>query len=516
MITSPPTSNPSIPAPMGVAQPQITEPPQAQPSVAPPPSASPQASGSTGIITAMNNLSTVLKQLVEINQKLVASNNLNAQATQQATQQATAQAKAEKAEKDKEVSLQQLEQKIAQIVGKVGQVGGVTNGFAGQLSAIPFGLGSLLASQFSTLMGAADQASSYGASLADLRGLGGSGIGGFAGKGYKSGEAFSIQKAIAMSGGTLGVDQAIASEQRGLGAGLVASVQKLGEALGKQENLGVSLATSLMGQDLSPEQRRAGLSSIQGMLSQRMGGDLSLASTNTTELLRRISESSNKGTSLLQTISDIQKEDALKKGIIASDPIETFNRKLSTQQAGLLLAQQQADAIKSRPDLSLSQQLQLSRYSFMGQSLPPEIADAFKELPLLLGKGKGDLSVIGRGGIASAQAGAEMQIINSALGNSGSIISAIQADTRVRRTNISTQQDYEELGKTGETAAQALGVALTVLSKGVNTLAGAMNKTIEAVEKLTDKFSFGSKVSEQRMKEEINRKPTQQIPGSKL
>lgn len=503
---------------MGVAQPQITEPPQAQPTIAPPTS-TPQATGSGGIITAMNGLAAVLKQLIEINQKLIASNNLNAQATQQATQQATAQAKAEKAEKEKEFNLQQFEQKIAQIMGKVGQVGGVTNGFAGQLSAIPFGLGGLLASQFSTLMGAADQASSYGTNLADLKALGGSGIGGFAGKGYKTGEAFSIQKAIAMSGGsgTLSVDQAIASEQRGLGAGLVASVNKLGDLVGKQGGVGLSLVNSLMGQDLSPEQRRSGLSSIQGMLSQRMGGDLSLASTNTIELLRRISESSGKGTSLLQTISDIQKEDALKKGIIASDPIETFNRKLSTQQAGLLLAQQQAEVIKARPDLNLSQQLQLSRYNFMGQSLPPEIAEAFKELPLLLGKGKGDFSAIGRGGIASAQASAEMQIINSALGNSGSIISAIQADTRVRRTNISTQQDYEELGKTGETAAQALSVGLTVLSKGVNTLAGAMNKTIDAVEKLTDKFSLSNPFSNPFKSEpKPKQEPRKTGEGSKL
>lgn len=487
MITSQPTIN-NIP--MGVAQPQLTEPPLAQPTVAPPTS-TPQATGSTGIITAMNNLSAVLKQLIEINQKLVASNTASAEATKQATAQGQAQVKAEKADKDGGQNLQQLEQKISQIMARAGQVGGLSNGFAGQLSAIPFGIGNLLASQFSTLMGAGDQVAGYSSSLADLKGLGGSGIQGFAGRGYKSGEAFSIQKAIAMSGGALSVDQAIASEQRGLGAGLVASIQKLGDTLGKQSNLGVSLATSLMGQDLSPEQRRAGLSSIQGMLSQRMmSGDLSLASTNTTELLKRINDATSKGTSLLQTISDIQKEDALKKGIIASDPIETFNRKLSTQQASLLLAQQQADVIKARPDLSLSQQLQLSRYNFMGQSLPSDLMDAFKELPLILGKGKGDFSAIGRGGIASAQASAEMQIINSALGNADSIIQAIQADTRVRRTNISTQQDYEALGKTGETAAQALSVGLTVLSKGVNTLAGAMNKTIEAVEKLTEKFSF--------------------------
>jgi len=512
VITSQPTINNM---PMGVAQPQLTEPPLAQPTVAPPTSTS-QATGSGGIITAMNNLAGVLKQLIEINQKLVSTNTASAEATKQATAQAGAQVKAEK-EKDSGANLQQLEQKIAQIMGRAGQVGGLSNGFAGQLSAIPFGLGGLLASQFSTLMGAGDQAGAYSSSLADLRGLGGSGISGFAGRGYKSSEAFSIQRAIAMSGGSLGVDQAIASEQRGLGAGLVASVQKLGETLGKQENLGVSLATSLMGQDLSPEQRRSGLSAIQGMLSQRMGGDLSLASTNATELLRRISESSSKGTSLLQTISDIQKEDALKKGIIASDPIETFNRKLSTQQAGLLLAQQQAEVIKARPDLSLSQQLQLSRYNFMGQGLPPEIMDAFKELPLLLGKGRGDFSAIGRGGIASAQASAEMQIINSALGNSSSIIQAIQADTRVRRTNISTQQDYEALGKTGETAAQALSVGLTVLSKGVNTLAGAMNKTIEAVEKLTDKFSLSNPFSNPFKSEpKPKQEPRKTGEGSKL
>lgn len=512
MITSQPTINNM---PMGVAQPQLTEPPLAQPTVAPPTS-TPQATGSTGIITAMNNLSAVLKQLIEINQKLVASNTASAEATKQATAQGQAQVKAEKADKDGGQNLQQLEQKISQIMARAGQVGGLSNGFAGQLSAIPFGIGNLLASQFSTLMGAGDQVAGYSSSLADLKGLGGSGIQGFAGRGYKSGEAFSIQKAIAMSGGALSVDQAIASEQRGLGAGLVASIQKLGDTLGKQSNLGVSLATSLMGQDLSPEQRRAGLSSIQGMLSQRMNGDLSLASTNSTELLRKISDSSSKGTSLLQTISDIQKEDALKKGIIASDPIETFNRKLSTQQASLLLSQQQADVIKARPDLSLSQQLQLSRYNFMGQSLPSDLMDAFSEISLSLGKGKGDFSAIGRGGIASAQASAEMQVLNSALGNAGSIIQAIQADTRVRRTNISTQQDYEALGKTGETAAQALSVGLTVLSKGVNTLAGAMNKTIEAVEKLTEKFSFSSFSnpfkSESKVKQE-NRKAGE---GSKL
>lgn len=505
MITSQPTNN-TIPTPMGVAQPQITQPPLAQPTIAPPTS-TPQATGSTGIITAMNGLTSVLKQLIDINQKLIASNTQQVQGTQQVQVRSS----------DRDMSFQQIDQRMSQITSKAGQVGGLSNGFAGQLAAIPFGLGGLLASQFTTLMGAGDQAGAYSSSLADLKGLGGSGISGFAGKGYKSNEAFAIQRAIAMSGGTgtLSVDQAIASEQKGLGAGLVASVQKLGETIGKQANIGVSVVNSLLSQDLSPEQRRSGLSSIQTMLSDRMNGDLSLASTNTTELLRKISESSSKGTSLLQTISEIQKEDALKKGIIASDPIETFNRKLSTQQAGLLLAQQQADAIKSRPDLSLSEQLQLSRYNFMGQSLPPEIMDAFKELPLLLGKGKGDFSAIGRGGIASAQASAEMQIINSALGNSSSIISAIQADTRVRRTNISTPQDYEALGKTGETAAQALSLGLTVLSKGVNSLAEVMNKTIEAVEKLTDKFSFG-KPDPVKMKQELNRKPTDAFGGSKL
>jgi hypothetical protein len=153
----------------------------------------------------------------------------------------------------------------------------------------------------------------------------------------------------------------------------------------------------------------------------------------------------------------------------------------------------------------------------MGQGLPPEIMDAFKELPLLLGKGRGDFSAIGRGGIASAQASAEMQIINSALGNSGSIIQAIQADTRVRRTNISTQQDYEALGKTGETAAQALSVGLTVLSKGVNTLAGAMNKTIEAVEKLTDKFSLSNPFSNPFKSEpKPKQEPRKTGEGSKL
>ena len=63
--------------PMGVAQPQVTEPPLAQPTVAPPTSTS-QATGSGGIITAMNNLSAVLKQLIEINQKLVSTNTANA------------------------------------------------------------------------------------------------------------------------------------------------------------------------------------------------------------------------------------------------------------------------------------------------------------------------------------------------------------------------------------------------------------------------------------------------------
>jgi hypothetical protein len=110
-----------------------------------------------------------------------------------------------------------------------------------------------------------------------------------------------------------------------------------------------------------------------------------------------------------------------------------------------------------------------------------------------------------------------MQIINSALGNSGSIIQAIQADTRVRRTNISTQQDYEALGKTGETAAQALSVGLTVLSKGVNTLAGAMNKTIEAVEKLTDKFSLSNPFSNPFKSEPKPKQETRKTgEGSKL
>jgi hypothetical protein len=397
----------------------------------------------------------------------------------------------------------------------------LTGGFAGQLGAIPFGLGQLLASQFSTLMGAADSASGYQSSMADLKGLGGSGIGGFAGRGYKSGEAFAIQKAIAMvSGGSggLSVDQAIASEQRGIGASLVASVNRLGEVVNKNSGMGLSLTNSLLSQDLSPEQRRSGLASIQGMLSQRMGGDLSLASTNANDFLKKIADSTGKGTSLLQTISDIQKEDALKKGIIASDPIETFNRKLSTQQAGLILAQQQADVMKSRPDLSLSQQLQMSRFNFMGTGLSSDIMDAFKELPLVVGKGKSDLSMVGRGGIASAQAGAEMQIINSALGNSQSIIEAIQADTRIRRTNISTRQDYEELGKTGETAAQALSMGLTVLSKGVNSLAGVLNETIDAIKVLSDKFSFSfGSGQQQKFDQEKRRKITDPIiPGSKL
>jgi len=80
MITSQPIINNM---PMGVAQPQVTEPPLAQPTVAPPTSTS-QATGSGGIITAMNNLSAVLKQLIEINQKLVSTNTANAEATKQA------------------------------------------------------------------------------------------------------------------------------------------------------------------------------------------------------------------------------------------------------------------------------------------------------------------------------------------------------------------------------------------------------------------------------------------------
>jgi hypothetical protein len=144
--------------------------------------------------------------------------------------------------------------------------------------------------------------------------------------------------------------------------------------------------------------------------------------------------------------------------------------------------------------------------------------DAFKELPLVVGKGKSDLSMVGRGGIASAQAGAEMQIINSALGNSQSIIEAIQADTRIRRTNISTRQDYEELGKTGETAAQALSMGLTVLSKGVNSLAGVLNETIDAIKVLSDKFSFSfGSGQQQKFDQEKRRKITDPIiPGSKL